>query len=135
MPAPAHAMTSARSLRVRPVATAHEAQQLMIHLTEVMDALVGTVEKETKLVQAGRMREAERVGRFKDDLARLYVADSARIRASRDYLSEKMPDVLDDLRQRHDLFQALFHINLAVLAAAHAVPGYAPSERREPYAA
>jgi hypothetical protein len=135
MRAPAYATTSAPNLRVRPVTTTREAQQLIIHLIEVMDTLLATVEQETKLVQAGRMREAERVGRSKDDLARLYVADTARIKASRDYLSERLPDVLDALRQRHDLFQALFQINLAVLAAAHAVPGYAPPERREPSAA
>jgi hypothetical protein len=140
MPAAAQATTSSANLRARPVTTNYEAQQLIIHLIEVMDAMLGTVEKETQLVRAGRIKEAARVGRLKDDLARLYVADSARIKASRTYLAEQLPEVLDALRQRHDLFQALFQINIAVLAAVQAVPGYAPAakssrERAEPSAA
>lgn len=135
MPASAQATTSPARPRARPVTTTYDAQQLIVHLIEVMDALLASVEQETKLVKAGRMKEAERIGSCKADLARLYVADSARIKASHAYLSEQLPDVLDALRQRHDLFQALFQINLAVLAAAHAVPGYAPPERNEPHAA
>ena len=136
MTASAHAPNSAENLGARPVTTTYEAQQLIVHLIDVMDALLGTVEKETKLVRAGRAKEAARVGRSKADLARLYVADSARIKASQAYLSEKLPAVLDALRQRHDLFQALFQINLTVLAAAQASsaqdgtvksPGLAPT--------
>jgi hypothetical protein len=32
-----------------------------------------------------------------------------------------MPDVLEALRNRHDLFQTLLKVNLTVLATAHAV--------------
>ena len=140
MPASVHATISSANLRARPVTTNYEAQQLIVHLIEVMDAMLGTVEKETELVRAGRIKEAARVGRLKDDLARLYVADSARIKVSRAYLAEQLPEVLDALRQRHDLFQALFQINIAVLAAVHAAPGYAPAgkaarEHAEPSAA
>jgi len=135
MTAFAQAPTSPARPRGRPVTTNYEAQQLIVHIIEVMDALLGAVEQETKLVKAGRMKEAERIGGCKADLARLYVADSARIKASHAYLSEQLPEVLHALRHRHDLFQALFQINVAVLAAAHAVPGYAPPECKEPHAA
>ena len=125
MPDPAQLPIAAANRHARAVTTTYEAQHLIVHLIEVMDALLGTVEQETKLVRAGHMKEAAQIGSAKSDLARLYVADSARIKASRAYLSEKLPDVLEALRQRHDLFQALIQINLAVLAAVHAAPGVA----------
>ena len=81
-------------------------------------------------MRAGRMEEAEEIGSAKADLANLYVAEFRAHQGSKDYLSEKLPDVLHALRQRHDLFQALIQINLTVLAATHAAPGAAPAVNR-----
>src|SRR5262249_3243994 len=57
----------------------------------------------------------------KAELSRLYIADTARLKASHAYLSKTVPKVIETLRQRHDLFHALLQMNLTVLATAHAV--------------
>jgi hypothetical protein len=105
----------------RPVTSPAEALRLVSHLSDVMDALLGTIEEETELVRAGRLREAAQLEASKTDLSRMYLVDTARIRQSWSYLSDAAPEHLAALRQRHDLFQALLQINLTVLATAHAV--------------
>jgi hypothetical protein len=59
--------------------------------------------------------------RPKGDLAGLYVAAIARLKANHVYLSKVMPHTIEALRRRHDTFRALLQINLTVLATAHAV--------------
>ena len=105
----------------RPIENPAEAQQVIGHLSDVMDALIGVVEQETQLVRAGRLTEVVRLGGHKADLARLYLADTARLQASQDYLSEAVPGVLPVLRERHNTFRAMLQVNLTVLATAHAV--------------
>ena len=51
----------------------------------------------------------------------MYVADTARIKASQIYLDRVRPAMAKELRQRHDLFRAVLQMNLTVLATAHAV--------------
>lgn len=104
-----------------PVATPTEAEILINHLFDVMDALLGTVEEETELVRAGRLAEAAALEPAKAELARLYIADTSRLRASQSYLAQTVPEMLDRLRRRHDQFRAILQINLTVLATAHAV--------------
>jgi hypothetical protein len=106
---------------VRPVASPAEAEALIKHLLDVMDALLSTVEEETELVRAGRLHEATKLERTKAELPRMYIADILRIKASQGYLVRTTPLIVDDLRQRHDEFRALLQINLTVLATAHAV--------------
>jgi hypothetical protein len=105
----------------RPIGTPAEAQQVIGHLSDVMDALIGVVEEETKLVRAGRLAEVAGLGGHKANLARLYLADTTQLQASQDYLSEAVPGVLEVLRERHSTFRAMLQINLTVLATAHAV--------------
>jgi hypothetical protein len=106
---------------IRPVGTPAEAEALIQHLCEVMDALLGTVEEETELVRAGKLTEATKLGPAKAELSLMYVADTTRIKASRSYLARTAPGLVEDLRKRHDMFRALLQINLTVLATAHAV--------------
>lgn len=108
-------------LSTRPIATQGEAQDVIAHLGDVMDALVSTVEEETALVRAGRLREAARLQQSKGDLARLYATDVLRLRASQRVMAQIAPDALAALQRRHDAFRALLQINLTVLATAHAV--------------
>jgi hypothetical protein len=105
----------------RPVASPGEAEALIRHLLDVMDALLGTVEEETELVRAGKLVEASKLEPTKAELSRMYVADTTRIKASQVYLVRTTPGMIDDLRQRHDEFRALLQMNLTVLATAHAV--------------
>jgi hypothetical protein len=106
---------------LRPVGTLAEAEGLIGHLLEVMDALLGTVEEETELVRAGKLAEAADLERAKGELSRMYFDDTAQIKASRNYLAQATPELVDELRKRHDQFRALLQINLTVLATAHAV--------------
>ena len=105
----------------RPIGSPAEARQVIGHLSDVMDALLTTVEKETELVRAGHLREAGTLEPKKSDLARRYLADTARIKISMPYLRQALPQVLAALRERHHTFQTLLQINLTVLATAQAV--------------
>jgi hypothetical protein len=105
----------------RPVGNQAEAQQVIGHLSDVMDALLELVDEETKLVRVGRLTEVARLADKKATLARLYLADTARLQASQPYLSKTVPGVLQVLRERHNTFRAMLQINLTVLATAHAV--------------
>jgi len=104
-----------------PIVSRADAETLIRHLDDVMDALLGTVEQETELVRQGRLAEAARLEPGKSELSRMYLADTARIRASGGQLSKTAPDMIAALRQRHDAFRAVLQINLTVLATAHAV--------------
>jgi hypothetical protein len=98
-----------------------EAELLIKHMTDVMDALLGTIEEETELVRAGRLGEASRLEAAKTELSRLYISDCARIKASQRYLSQVVPAALADLHKRYDLFRALLPMNLTVLETAQAI--------------
>ena len=111
----------ARAATPRPIGSPAEAQQVIGHLSDVMDALLGVVEQETKLVREGHLSQVARLEAKKSELARLYLADTARLQASGAYLAKTVPAVLDALRQRHNTFRALLQLNLTVLATAHAV--------------
>jgi hypothetical protein len=105
----------------RPLADPAEAQALISHLSDVMDALLDVVEEETKLVRLGKLTEVARLEPRKTNLARLYLVDTGRLTASQTYLAKALPGVLRVLRERHNTFRAMLQINLTVLATAHAV--------------
>ncbi len=103
------------------ISTASQAADLFAHLSDVMDSLLRLIEEETALVREGRVSEIARLESLKTDLARLYIADINRLKAATPFLKSRQPDLLRDLRARHDSFQALLQINLTVLATARAV--------------
>jgi hypothetical protein len=104
-----------------PVTTVVEARELASHYVEVMDTLIGLIQQETDLVKDGRLSQADKLAAPKADLARLYIADTIRLRANQAQIRELAPDLLEALVRRHDSFRALLQINLTVLATAHAV--------------
>lgn len=104
-----------------PVATPAEADLLIQHLIDVMDALLGTIEEETELVRAGRLEQVIAIEHAKTELSGLYLVDTQRIKANQRVIAELAPARFDDLRKRHDEFRAVLQINLTVLATAHAV--------------
>ena len=108
-------------IQQKPIETSAEAENLVRHLLAAMDALVATVEQETRLVRAGKLKEAVALEATKSELARLYVADTAQVKANLPALSQQVPDLLAALRKQHESFNALLQINLTVLATAHAV--------------
>ena len=113
-------MTGAKA-QAKSIESTAEAENLVRHLLAAMDALVATVEQETTLVRAGKLKEAIALETTKSELARLYVSDTAQVKANLPVLSKQIPDLLAALREQHDTFNALLQINLTVLATAHAV--------------
>ena len=114
-------MTAASPGSQAPIASASEAEHAIANLNKIMDRLVETVEEETAHVRAGRLRDAVELDEAKVEFARLYAAETDRVKAAKDIIAQSLPEALDRLRQRHDAFQALLQKNLTVLATAHAV--------------
>lgn len=106
---------------VRPAQSAAEAELLVKHMFDVMDALLALVDEETGLVRTGNLIAAGRLEPTKTELSQLYMHDVARLKASQGFLAKTVPDLLASLRKRHDEFRALLQINMTVLATAHAV--------------
>ena len=115
------AQAQAPSPAPSPIASASDAATLIAHLGELMERLLALVEEETEHVRAGRLGDAAQLEPLKTELAREYIAATARLKASQAYLASAMPEAIASLRERHGLFQALLQINLTVLATAHAV--------------
>ena len=86
-----NALVPAKPEPTRPVASPGEAEALIRHLLDVMDALLGTVEEETELVRAGKLDEASKLEPTKAELSRMYIADTTRIKASQGYLVRTTP--------------------------------------------
>jgi hypothetical protein len=114
-------MSDAAANAPRPIETAAEAENLVRHLLAAMDALVATVEHETTLVRAGKLKDAAALEATKAELARTYVNDTTQVRVNLPALKKQVPELLAALRKQHDTFNALLQINLTVLATAHAV--------------
>jgi hypothetical protein len=93
-----------------------DAEQLVLHLTQVMDGLLAVVEEETNLIRAGHADIPTHVAQSKADLAREYSADLARLQRSRLYLRQMLPVSFAVLHHRHEAFRALLQVNLALLA-------------------
>jgi hypothetical protein len=102
-------------------ATPADAKKLADGLMDVMNALLGVIERETELVRAGKVREAMALETKKSELSRRYVGTVAHLKSSEDYLARATPDLLAALHRHHDTFRAMLQINLTVLATAHAV--------------
>jgi hypothetical protein len=113
--------TQARPGATLPIASLGEAQHVIAGLERIMDSLLATVEEETALVRDGRISDVARLEPAKAELAGRYVAETERLKASKDFVQHTLPDALAALRRRHDSFHALLQINLTVLATAHAV--------------
>ena len=114
-------MSDAAKAAPQPIHSTAEAENLIRHLLTAMDALVATVEQETSLVRAGKLKDALALEATKAELARTYVSDTAQVKANLPVLKQQVPDLLAALRKQHDTFNALLQINLTVLATAHAV--------------
>ena len=88
---------------------------------EVMSALLATIERETELVRAGKVREAMRLEEQKTELSRRYVVAVENLKNAQKHLALVAPELLATLRRNHETFRAMLQINLTVLATAHAV--------------
>lgn len=98
-----------------------EAQRVIAQLDAVMQRLLALVQEETALLRNGKLHDAIKYAVEKAELAGRYLADTERLKASRNFLARAVPSALPALQKRHQDFQALLSINLTVLATAHAV--------------
>ncbi len=103
------------------VSTPAEMHKLAEELMEVMSALLGTIERETELVRAGKLHEAMQLDVQKSEHARRYTLAVESLKNSQTYLKQFSPDLLTTIKRHHDTFRAMLQINLTVLATAHAV--------------
>jgi hypothetical protein len=103
------------------ITTVTQGEELIRHFSEVMNALLRILEKETEMVRAGRVREATSLEANKAELSRLYLADVESLKRNANFLHQNLPESLQVLRRQHDDFYAILQINLTVLATAHAV--------------
>ena len=114
-------MEHAPSRAIAPITSLGEAQHVIANLERVMDGLLATVEEETALVRNGRVGDAAKLEAAKSELAGRYLAETQRLKVSRDFVQRSLPEALAALRRRHETFHAVLQINLTVLATAHAV--------------
>lgn len=105
----------------RQFSSAAEAHAVAAHLNDVMDGLLKLLDHETSLVRAGKLVEASNLEQTKSELAKLYITDTATLKANVPFLRSYQPDLLAALREQHERFQALLQVNLTVLATVHAV--------------
>ena len=103
------------------ISTPAEARQLTEELMEVMNGLLGIIERETELVRAGNVREAMQLEQQKSELSGRYMVAVESLKNAQKYLNQVSPELLTTLRRHHDPFRAMLQINLTVLATAHAV--------------
>ena len=106
----------AHKSQLRPVTTTADVNELAAHYVTVMDALIEVIQRETELVRAGHLSQAGELEQTKTDLARLYIADTLRLRANQAQLASISPETMPELIRQHHDFRALLQINLTVLA-------------------
>jgi hypothetical protein len=116
--APAQPQAQAPALAI---ASEPEATAVMIEMRKLMTELCDIVETETALVRAGRLTSAGKAAERKSDLARAFMNNASRVRASARYLARATPQLFDALRQQHEQFRGKLQVNLTVLATARAV--------------
>ena len=103
------------------IASAGEAELAIANLNSIMDKMEEVLAEETAQVRAGRLTAARELDAAKSELARLYAAQSERVKAAHGLIAGSLPQAVEALRQRHVAFQSALQVNLTVLATAHAV--------------
>ncbi len=103
------------------IETRSEAETLVAEIGGVLERLSAVIGEETKLVRAAKIVAATELEEKKADLSRKYVAALERLRANAAVVGRYAPVGIDQLRRRHDAFQAELQVNMAVLATARSV--------------
>jgi hypothetical protein len=103
------------------IVSVHEIEGAIANLEKIMDRLVETMAEETERVRDGHLLTGGELDQTKLELAKLYAAESSRVKAAGAVIAQSLPEALERLRRKHDAFQALLKTNLTVLATAHAV--------------
>jgi hypothetical protein len=110
-------MTAAR----QQITTPEAAEALLSQIGDSMVALVKIFEDETQLVKAGRLREAGELIGEKTELASRYLREIECLKANAPFVSQAMPEMVDELRRAHAAFRDILSMNLRVVATAQSV--------------
>jgi hypothetical protein len=105
----------------RRVMTRADAELLCADIGGILDRLVPLVSEETRLVRAAKVTAAIALQETKAELSRLYAIALEALRSNASAVSRYVPVLVDQLRRRHEAFQAELQVNMAVLATARSV--------------
>lgn len=111
-------MNAARPARHR-IATPDEAEALLSQIGDSMVALVKIFQEETRLMKAGRPRDAAELTAEKTELASRYLCEIETLKANAPYIGEAMPALVDELRRAHGAFRDILLLNPRLAATAH----------------
>ncbi|MFN8829880.1 MAG: hypothetical protein ACK50Q_00645 [Labrys sp. (in: a-proteobacteria)] len=110
-----------RSIAPMKIETKAQAETLIADIGSVLERLAAVINEETRLIRAAKVVAATQLEEQKADLSRRYVAALTTLRANAAVVGRYVPVGVDQLRRRHDAFQAELQINMAVLSTARSV--------------
>lgn len=103
------------------ITTRGDAEALLTRLSDSMVALVRIFEDESKLVKAGRLREAGMLVDEKTALASEYLMLIETMKANAEFIGGELPQLVEDLRRAHAAFRDILAMNLRVVSTATSV--------------
>jgi hypothetical protein len=115
-----HPHTAPPAAGHKPLSRA-DAERLCAEIGGILDRLVPLVAEETRLVRGAKIVAAGGLQEAKAELSRLYAMALEALRANAAAISRHVPVLVDQLRRRHEAFQAELQVNMAVLATARSV--------------
>lgn len=106
---------------VDEVETEEEAYDLLSHMLDTMDGLAAVIEHETRLVRSAKLVDASVLHEEKHRLLIQYRTLVRAMRENGDAIRLLVPERMEKVRLRHDMFSASVMANLSVLKAARDV--------------
>ena len=103
------------------ITTTAEAERAIDDFAALMENLAGLLEQETRLIHAGRIRNAAALEPNKAELTGRLFAANERLKSSAKFLRQSVPERCAALLRRQDAFRGILQKNMIVLATAHAV--------------
>ncbi len=98
-----------------------EAEMLLRRIGDSMVQLVQIFERETKLVEAGKIASASELTQAKADLAATYLREIELLKCNAGFIGQTVPVLVDELRRAHQTFREILSHNLRVVATAQSV--------------
>lgn len=103
------------------IETREGAERLVAEIGGILERLSGLIAEETRLLRRAKLVDASALQPDKAELSNAYVAALERLRANATMVGRHAPVAVDQLRRRHEAFQAELQVNMAVLATARSV--------------
>lgn len=95
--------------------------QLVARTIQALNLLVDVLSQETTLLRAGQFKQATALTAQKTQLAQDYVQLARSVQREAERLKAEVPNLLTELKQRHEAFATQMAENLRVLATAKSV--------------